>query len=243
MKRWSTADGTKIVRVLGGRSNAYLVGSPRGNILVDTGKSNRREQLLNNIRANDPDDRGIDLLILTHTHFDHCHNAAFLKRTFGCRIILNKNEAPFAQSGFTPLPEGTNRATRLIVKLGKAIGSRRFGYEPFEADLVFDETLDLKEQGYNLKVVATPGHSPGSASLIVNDEIALVGDATFGILPWSVFPPYADEVNTLVKSWGKLLTSGCSLFLPGHGRAIRRDLLQKQADYYLGLIKHTITGN
>ncbi len=242
MKKWSTTDGTKIVRVLSGRGNAYLVVSPKGNILIDTGKSNRREQLLKNIRLNNPENRGIDLLILTHTHFDHCRNAAFLKREFGCPIVLNKKEVEFAKAGFTPLPAGTNPFTRLIVKLGKAIGSRRFGYEPFEADRVFDETLDLNEQGCNLKVMATPGHSPGSASIIVNDEIALVGDAAFGIFPWTVFPPFADEVGTMVKSWEKLLASGCRLFLPGHGRIIRRTLLQKQVNHYSNLMKHSVPG-
>jgi hypothetical protein len=54
-------------------------------------------------------------------------------------------------------------------------------------------------------------------SLIVDNEIALVGDVMFGVFNWSVFPPFADDVPTLEKSWGKLAKSGCKMYLPGHG--------------------------
>ncbi|MBN2339447.1 MAG: Zn-dependent hydrolase, partial [Acidobacteria bacterium] len=87
---------------------------------------------------------------------------------------------------------------------------------------------DLKDFGLNAYILHTPGHTSGSVSIIVEGEIALVGDAMFGILPGSVFPPFADDPGQLMASWGKLLDTGCSLFLPAHGSAIGRSLLQKE---------------
>ncbi|MBN2843477.1 MAG: hypothetical protein JXM68_10325, partial [Sedimentisphaerales bacterium] len=50
----------------------------------------------------------------------------------------------------------------------------------------------------------------------------------FGIFPWSVFPPFADNVKQMTDSWGKLLETNCRLFLPGHGTANKRPLVQKE---------------
>jgi len=59
----------------------------------------------------------------------------------------------------------------------------------------------------------------------VDDEIALVGDTLFGVLPRSVWPPFADDPARMVQSWGQLLETPCRLFLPGHGREIGRERL------------------
>jgi glyoxylase-like metal-dependent hydrolase (beta-lactamase superfamily II) len=67
-------------------------------------------------------------------------------------------------------------------------------------------------------------------SVVVDNEIAIVGDAMFGIFPGSVFPPYASDVKQMIASWGVLLKTDCSLFLPAHGSANSRFLLQKDYD-------------
>ncbi|HBL74567.1 MAG: hypothetical protein A2W90_20990 [Bacteroidetes bacterium GWF2_42_66] len=49
----------------------------------------------------------------------------------------------------------------------------------------------------------------------------------FGVLKWSVFPPYAEDEELMIESFGKLLETKCPEFLPSHGTAI---LVQK--DYF-----------
>ena len=46
----------------------------------------------------------------------------------------------------------------------------------------------------------------------------------------SVYPPFADDPEIMIKSWANLLQTGCSSFLPGHGKEIFYELLEKQ--YY-----------
>jgi len=58
--------------------------------------------------------------------------------------------------------------------------------------------------------------------------MAFVGDTMFGIFPGSVFPPFAEDPRQLINSWGQLLDTGCSLFLPSHGSANTRELVQKE---------------
>jgi hydroxyacylglutathione hydrolase len=67
-------------------------------------------------------------------------------------------------------------------------------------------------------------------SLIVNDEIAICGDALFGVCRLCVLPPYLVDKEMLVRSWGKLLNTGCRLFLPSHGGAVSRERLQRAYD-------------
>jgi glyoxylase-like metal-dependent hydrolase (beta-lactamase superfamily II) len=49
-----------------------------------------------------------------------------------------------------------------------------------------------------------------------NHEIAIVGDAMFGVFRGSVLPPFGDDIGQMIQSWGSLLDTGCSVFLPAH---------------------------
>jgi hydroxyacylglutathione hydrolase len=82
--------------------------------------------------------------------------------------------------------------------------------------------------GLDAYIMHTPGHTSGSVSVIVDDEIALVGDAMFGVFKGSVFPPYAENADEMVRSWGKLLGSHCRIFIPSHGTANNRSLVEKE---------------
>ncbi|MEI6091898.1 MAG: hypothetical protein WCR42_15690 [bacterium] len=64
--------------------------------------------------------------------------------------------------------------------------------------------------------------------MVVDDEIAIVGDAMFGVFPWSVFPPFATDIPQMVESWGKLLDTNCQTFIPAHGTANSRKLLMEE---------------
>ncbi len=68
--------------------------------------------------------------------------------------------------------------------------------------------------------------------MIVNNEIALVGDAMVGMFKNSIYPPFACDTEQMVESWGKLLETGCSLFLPAHGTENSRELVEKQYNTY-----------
>jgi len=226
MKSWKTKNGYEIYLVLNRRSNSYLICSENGNILVDTGRASAYKKLQKSIAALNLKPENIDWLILTHTHYDHCQNAFSIKQQADCKILMSKYEAEYSKSGYTPLPEGTFPIARLIVNLGKKIGQRRFGYKPFTPDVQVTDELNLGK--FNVSIISTGGHSAGSISVIVDNEIAIVGDAMLGLFKKSIFPPFADDIQEMVKSWGRLLETKCHTFLPGHGHEIKRELLQKE---------------
>jgi hydroxyacylglutathione hydrolase len=228
VKTWETKSGCRITRVLAGRSNVFLLSMGEKNILVDSSPGSRWKKLDRRLRR-----LGIarlDALILTHSHYDHAGNAARLREKYEATVIVHRSEAFALAGGEAIIPRGTNVLGRLLIDgLGKKLAPR-LKSPPCRPDILVDEVLPLDGFGFNARIIHTPGHSPGSQCVIVDDEIALVGDAMFGIFPGSVFPPFAADAGQLVASWGSLLATTCRLFLPAHGTANSRALLQKDFD-------------
>jgi glyoxylase-like metal-dependent hydrolase (beta-lactamase superfamily II) len=232
MKNWKTKNGTVIIQVLSGRSNAYLVLKDNIVILIDTGKTNAYKTLLKTLVSLELKIEDISFVILTHTHFDHCQSARKIKEKSNCQIIFSGNAADSVKNGYTKLPHGTFWITELIAATGRLIGKSKFGYEPFQPDIFITGDYNLDVEGVNIKITETTGHSDDSVSIIVDNEIAVVGDAMLGVYRNSVFPPFADDVLKMLVSWNKLLETDCNIFLPGHGKEISRELLQNEFEKY-----------
>ncbi len=222
MKVWTTGGGQQIERILGGRCNCYLISYEGRRLLVDTSRESFRQRLQSRLEL-----RGIgrlSALVLTHTHFDHVENAAWLKEQFKMPIIVHAAEAALLAQGLNPVIRGTNPLSRLVAA---AAAQADLDYSPAEPDILVGERYDLAGLGFNGYVVHTPGHTGGSMSVILDDEIALAGDTIVGLKRW-VMPPFVEDQRLLMRSWGRLLETGCSLFLPAHGFECRRAELENQ---------------
>lgn len=224
--KWKTKSGYEIIQLLFGRSNVFLLTNGQRNLLIDTSVSRNWKKLQREI------DRlpinNLDALILTHAHFDHVANACRIKARYNTYIVAHKLEALYLQKGEMKIPGGTVFFTRMLMHLIVWLtGIVKITYEPCEPDVLVDSFYDFKGIGFNAYLMHTPGHSPGSISFIVDDEIAIVGDAMFGIFRNSIFPPFAEDADLMVKSWGKLLETGCHIFLPAHGSANPRWLVER----------------
>jgi glyoxylase-like metal-dependent hydrolase (beta-lactamase superfamily II) len=228
MKSWKTKNDHRVIQVLSGRSNVYLILKDSIVILVDTGLNSSFETLTNNLSSLNLGLDKISFLLLTHTHFDHCQSAKKIKEISNCQVIVSWMAADSIKNGYTRLPAGTFLATKLLSGLGRLIGNIKYGYEPFQPDIFVKGAYDLDIPDIRIKIIETTGHSTDSVSILVDNEIAIVGDAMFGVFNNSIFPPYADDRVKMIESWGKLLYTDCQIFLPGHGKAIERNLLQKE---------------
>ena len=232
LKQWTTTNGITVIHLLPGRCNAYVINKGDQRVLVDTSTRKDFEELDKRLHESGYHELGIAYLILTHTHYDHCQSARRLKEKYECSIVVSAKAEESIADGYTRLPNGTNWLSNTIVKMGRRIGKPTYGYDPFEADIFIQGDHLLPIGNANVKIIETPGHSADSISILVDDEIALVGDAMFGALKKSIFPPFADDVRTMVHSWAKLLDTGCNTFLPGHGKAISRERLQREYGKY-----------
>lgn len=225
MKTRVTKSGYKIIQVLSGRSNVFLLTDSKCNILIDTSPGRRWKKLVKRLKQLNIE--CLDFLILTHTHYDHAANAFRIKEKYNARLIVSSREECFIEHGINNTPGGINAFTHFMVSyLGSKIAPW-FNYDPCKPDILVDSVFTFNEYGINAFLMHTPGHSAGSMSLIIDDEVAVVGDAMFGVFRWSVFPPFADDPEEMVRSWGKLLETDCCVFLPAHGTEKPRLELQK----------------
>lgn len=226
MKTWTTKSGYRIDQILSGRSNVFLLTNGTTNFLIDTSVGRLWHKLQEQIlRAGV---NHIDYLILTHAHFDHAANANRIRKKYKSSVIIQKEEADFLSRGDNIIPSGTTFLTRPLIELAGKRYFKYMRYEPCGWDLMVDNTLNLKDTGIDAYLMHTPGHTSGSISIIIEDEIALVGDAMFGVFSGSIFPPYAQDSQLMIQSWGKLLQTNCRLFIPSHGTANKRSLVENE---------------
>jgi hydroxyacylglutathione hydrolase len=223
MKTWQTRNGTTITRILFGRCNVFLLTAGNSRLLVDTGMKGDGRRLLKRLdQAGRP-----DTVIMTHTHFDHAGNAGLLDQWFTPHFIVHETEKAFLESGDSPIPKGNAGWTRLLYRLGPYRVPHWFHVQGVTAAVSFSVKYDLKSMGFDGYIIHTPGHSSGSCCIILEDEVAVVGD-TIGGLPGAIFPPWADDGAEIIRSWEKLLQTGCNTFHPAHGFTVTRKSLEKE---------------
>jgi hydroxyacylglutathione hydrolase len=229
MKHWVTKNGIHIHRILRGRCNCYLVSNQDRYLLIDSAMRKNWKSLTRNLDKLGVTKDASIALVLTHCHFDHAENAAKFKETYKAPVIVHRNEGLLLKNGDNPIIGGTMFFTKILAYiLNRPKFLARFRYRPTDFDRLVDEKVELKPFGISGYILHTPGHTPGSTSVIIDNEIGMVGDAMFGVLKGSVFPPFADDPKQMVKSWKRLLDTGCRIYLPAHGTERTRDIVKRQ---------------
>lgn len=225
MRSWKTKSGYKITRLISGRSNVFLLTSDTKSILIDTStggywkKLNKRIEKYSNAR--------IDILVLTHAHYDHVFNALRIKEKYNSTVYIQCNEEDNLLNGVNPGIVGSNIMTKMISSIIGKTFIKVKQYLGCSIDILVHDRYDFELEEINAYLIHTPGHSAGSMSLIIDNEIAIVGDCMFGVFKSSVFPPFITSSEDLIVSWGKLIDTGCALFLPSHGNEKTMDQLLK----------------
>ena len=128
----------------------YLVVTPAGNILINTGLADSAAQIRANIATLGFKFSDTKLLLATHAHFDHVSAMAEIKRLTGARLAATAPEVTLYESG------------------GKT--DFRFGedksawFQPVKVDEVLQDGQKAGLGGVELTVHLHPGHTRGAAS-------------------------------------------------------------------------------
>lgn len=220
MKSWKCNNNYKIHQLLEKINNAYLIETPNYNLLIDTGEHTDYDTLVKNINSLLLFNKKIDFIILTHTHYDHCQNISKLSEKYKAKILCSINAKKFIIQGFAPPPKKINLIYILIQIANIFKSKEKTKYDAFHVDKYIVDNFSFNDYNLDINVIATPGHSIDSLSIIVNSEIAIVGDTFLGFFSNSCLVALYDDINIIKKSWRKLFDTNCNLFLPGHGNAI-----------------------
>lgn len=201
------------------RCHCYIIHYKNKFVLVDTSMKFERNKLKSELSKYGITQ--INAVFITHNHADHIANAQWISVEYNCPIYISALSVDDTKAGISSLPNATMKTAKVVCFLANKMQNiyNFCNYPP--CDTVYPLTAEAINQylGEKVYLLQTPGHSADSVSFIINDEIALVGDAMvnrFG----RVFPPFANDVELVKDSWGRLLESGVTLFLPAHGKGV-----------------------
>ncbi|MDE6577086.1 MAG: MBL fold metallo-hydrolase [Muribaculaceae bacterium] len=180
----------------------YIDDHTRSGFLIDPGA--QAGLIYDVIRRND---WKIEKILLTHGHFDHFGAAEILREKLGAPIYIYSEEAPYLNDTYLNLSGNSANPVRIL------------HYE----ELYDGEIIRLKaHSGFLLKVIHTPGHTPGSVIFYSpNDKAAFVGDTLYQHGPGLTNFPGGDRRMLEESILNKILTlPDDTVLLSGHSSPI-----------------------
>ena len=218
---------TEICRVPMGKSNSYLIKGKEGFILIDAGVPGKTDKILKVLSKYNAKFDDIKLIIVTHVHSDHVGGLYDIKEKSKAPVLVHEKERNILTQGYAGFPDGTMGFSKIISHLANNVFFSKDQFKPVKADIVVRDEFDLSDYGVDGKVIHTPGHTEGSISVVVENSHCFTGDTLFNILPNSVYPLFANDRDTLLKSWEKLIKLKCKKYYPGHGREFDLNKFEK----------------
>ncbi|HVT88839.1 MAG TPA: subclass B3 metallo-beta-lactamase [Tepidisphaeraceae bacterium] len=161
--------------------SSFLITTPQGHILLNTGMGASGPMIVDSIRKLGFKPEDIKLLLGGHAHVDHVGAVAYLKKLSGAQIAMIEQEVPLFESGG---------------KLDFHYGAYPvFAFEPAKVDRVLHDGETIKLGDVEMKVLLTPGHTKGSMTFTMN---VVDGGKTYAVVfpnGTSINPGYRVAVN------------------------------------------------
>jgi metallo-beta-lactamase class B len=134
--------------------STYLITTPQGNILINTGIGDTAQQIKKSVETLGFKIEDTKILTATHGHYDHVAGLAALKRMTGATVMISEPDKVLLETG------------------GKA--DFRFGndeyarFEPVKVDRTFKDSDTISLGGTVLTAHIHAGHTKGATSFTTN---------------------------------------------------------------------------
>jgi len=198
-----------------GFANTYIIEGDEGAILIDTGLPGCEKAILDKCREKNI---SLQLIVITHGHFDHIGSAAALKRETGALVAVHTEDAQALRTGMSKMDRPVGLIAHLMPLLMRSVKT-----DPVEPDILIDEEMSLQEYGIDGRILLTPGHTSGSISVMLTSGEAFVGDLIMGGFFGKIrprrpnLPPFEIGRDSIKNSVNYVLEQNPTVIYPSHG--------------------------
>jgi metallo-beta-lactamase class B len=137
---------------VGGEYGSYLITTPEGHILHDTGVSEMHDQIIANVEKLGFEVSDIKIMISSHAHFDHVQGHAAMQRVTGAQVVALGGDAAALEAGVDNSAGGFP------------------GLEAVHVDRVIEDGDTVTLGGVTLRALWTPGHTQGATMWMTTVE-------------------------------------------------------------------------
>ena len=200
------------IHYVGGANIAsYLITTPQGHILIDTGMNEMHDVIKNSVGALGFKTSDVRIMLSSHAHFDHIEGHAAMKRLTGAEVFAMAGDAEALESG----------------KDNSALGA--IGWEPVKIDRVLKHNDTVSLGGTTLRALHTPGHTQGATTWMTTVEdngrryaVAFLGGTTpNGGVALFGNPRHRDVVEDTYRTFKTLKAEKVpDIYLQGHPQAM-----------------------
>lgn len=207
--------------------SSYLITTPQGHILVNTGIGDTARQIKKSVEELGFKMSDIKILTATHGHYDHVAGMADLKKMTGAQLIVSEQDKTLLESG-----------GKTDFRFGKDPGAQ---FPPVKVDSTFKDNDPISLGGTTLTAHLNAGHTKGATSftLDVRDGgktfhvvIANMGSINPGVIlsgPKASYPTIAaDYARTFMLQKDMKI----DIFLASHASQFQMHEKHKPGDPY-----------
>ena len=200
-----------IYYVGGANIASYLITTPQGHILIDTGMSEMHDIIANGVAALGFKTSDVRIMLSSHAHFDHVEGHAAMQRLAGAQVMAMTGDAEALESGRDTSALGAN------------------GWEPVKVARVLRHNDTVSLGGTTLRALHTPGHTQGATVWITSVEekgrrynLAFLGGTTPNAgVPLVNNPRHATVIDDTLRALRLLKAEVVpDIYLSGHPQAM-----------------------
>lgn len=213
-----------------GINTCYLIRGTSGIVMIDAGPPRNEKKFSRYLESFKISPRDIALIVLTHGDFDHAGSAGDLRALTEAAVVIHREDSDIIEHGIFNWPHGVTAwgkiSRAMLIPL-----LRKMKLSKLKADVILgDEGMSLDPYGIAGKVIHTPGHTPGSISVILDTGEAFVGCLAHNFFLFTTkpkLPIYAQDIEQIKESWKTVIQLGATTIYPGHGNSFDVQKIRK----------------